>query len=376
MLQNTTTNTELETVAIETITDAKLEIANEAAAETEQAAQRIHASVLIPAGHRVVVNDPILHVKNLTLWSNQMGVNLAEGKVARTITEQGVIKAAFNVLSDFRTKADVVPVHDQNGLFQMKYSWDQLTSMPDNANIGVVNALYTGECATEIVGFENAKANAVTNAKNDAQALAAKRCWFRIGMVGGQLKIEKRLVNLDAAPDEGDEVTHMRRQIMRAIATQLLLTSEATDQPLLFKWEYQFGFVAAWYIGQFLKPAKIAYEEAREHMASSQLYKREVRFRVSTSDQPNGQAPVKKVVTTSNGNITETVQPVVATGTLVKNKEGGMIDLAKPELLGHDIARWLTPTMPYAGPTWVITAEGLDDLVAYFQRNRLYAEVR
>lgn len=370
-----TKNTELETVAIETITDAKLEIANEAAEEQEVTATRTHASVLIPAGNRVVVNDPILHVKNLTLWSNQMGVNLAEGKAARTITEQGVIKAAFNVLSDFRTKADVVPVFDQMGLFQLKASWEQLTSMPDNANVGVVNAAYTGELAGEIVGFENSKANAIANAKNEAQALAAKRCWFRIGLASGQLKIEKRLVNLDAAPDEGDEVTHMRRQIMRATATKLLLESEATGTPLLFKWEYQFGFVAAWYIGQFLKPAKVAYEEARSHMASSKIYKQEVRFRVAMAEQPDGVAPVKKVVATNNGARTESNVPVTTGTTTVLNKDGGLIDLANPELVGHSLTRWITPSMPYAGADLVIAQDNLMDLVGYIQRRKMYVEI-
>ena len=370
-----TPETDVETVAIEQITDLKLEVANEAAQETEIARQRVHASELISASSRLTVQDPILHVSNLTLWSNQMGVNLAEGKAARTVTEQGVIKAAFNVLSDFRTKADVVPVFDQNGLFQLKSSWAQLASMPDNANIGVVNALYTGEFADEIVGFLNSKANALANAKNEAQKLAATRCWFRIGVSAGQLKIEKRLVNLDAAPDEGDEVTHMRRQIMRATATKLLLESEATGTPLLFKWEYQFGFVAAWYIGQFLKPAKVAFEEARTHMASSQIYKKEVRFRTSLAEQPDGTVPVKKTVATNNGARTETVVSMAPSGTLVLNKDGGMIDLADPALVGHTVTRWITPTMPYAGIDLTIAAENIMDLVGLFQRRHLYADV-
>jgi hypothetical protein len=343
--------------------------------ETEAPAEetlRVHASELIPAGFKLVVADPILHVRNLTLWSNQMGVNLAEGKKARIISEPGKIKAALNILCDWRTKADFLAVSDQDGLFQLKTSFDELASrVGDTENIGTVNALYTGKFAGNIVGFENAKAAAIEGATNELEIASAKTCWFRMGFVGGQLKISKRLVNLPAEKTEGDEVTHMRRQIMRSAAVRDLLDSEANGTPILFKWSYQFGFVAAWYIGQFLKTVKEAYADARSHTISAQVYKQEARFRASLNEQ--GQAPAKTVVTATNGVRTAAeVAPAKAEGTLVLNHDGGMIDLAAN--IGKHLTRWIGQ-IPFAGPDLFIAEGNLTDLVEYLNRRRMSVDI-
>jgi hypothetical protein len=368
MTQNTTTTPE-NAVAIETITDAKLEIANEelADATTEQAAttNRTHASELIPAGSRLVVSDDILHVTNLTIWSNQMAVNLAEGKKARVITEQSKIKAAFNVLSDWRL-GEFLHVIDQNGLLQIKPSFTAMAAMEDNANVGVVNAQYTGTYAKEIVGFDDAVREAILKTENEAQALAAGKAWYRVGMVAGQLKLEKRLVNLAAKADEGDEVTHMRKQIMRAAVIRDLLVAEAEGTPLLFKWEYQFGYVAAWYIRQFMLGAKEAYEQSRIHQISAKIYKQEVRFRVSLADQPEGVVPSQTIVTTNAGQKTVEVKPLSSGSTVVELRDGGNVDLN--DIVGHKISLW-TGRMPWNGPIMVVMTKNLQDTADYILRN-------
>ena len=330
---------------------------------------RLHSSALIPAGSKMVIQDKILHTRNVTVWSNMLGVNLAEGKKARVITENMVIKAAFNVLQDWRTKADFLAVEDGAGLFQMKNSFVQLADMPDNANIGVVNARYTGKFAGDILGFENSKKAAIASAKNELQATAAMGCWFRLGISGGQVKIEKRLVNLPATPDEGDEVTHMRRQIMRAIAVHELLVSEKSGTPVIFNWSgnYDTGYAASWFIQQMQKPAKVAYEDSLIHQASSQLYKKEVRFRASLADQPEGTVPVKYVVSTDNGKQTKSTTAIANLDPMVYTVDGNKVDLhtAIGKNVRYYMGSWMRPE-----PDEKLEESNFNDVVARIHRLR------
>jgi hypothetical protein len=335
---------------------------------------------LIAAGSKLVVTDPILHVANLTIWSNQLGVNLAEGKRATVINEGGKIKAALNVLSQWRTNADFIKLSDMDGLFRMNYTWDELASrIGDTKDAGVVNAQYyflAGEFAKDIVAFEDVVLEAVAKATNGLQAAEAKKTWYRLSFTGGQLKIEKKLVNLPYKAGEGkgyNSPSHMRNQIMRSAVIVDLLHSERTGTPLMFAWDYNFGFKVSYYIARFQEPVKVAYETARSHQISAQLRQRDNQFRQSIAKTPEGVAPVRTVVTVANGVGVRTEKPVSSGKTEVPVLGGGSIKLE--EHIGRRIAKWVSEYVPFSGPVVTIYESNLQDTADNIMRLHLMVEL-
>jgi hypothetical protein len=335
--------------------------------------QKVHSSSLIPAGHKLVVNDEILHTKNVTVWSNQMAVNLCEGKKARLIENNGITKAAFNILSKWRTSAESFPETDENGLFYLTQSFDQLTSMiGDSDDCGYVNGAYTGKYAPYIVNFAEILAD--THDDNPVAAMYAKKAWMRLGMVNGQLKVVKVLKLVAYTPDEDTSrfgVQHNRNAIYQSAALVALLTSEATGVPVLFKWKYNFGYVAAWYIQQFLKTTKQAYEDARAHTVSSQIRKTEMRYQASI--EKNGGVELRKLQVSTNNGVQEAVTIAPLTADALTLIDGTKVPVES--LLGHVVRRWITPAMPYIAPDFPVNERTSADLVSMVKRLHLLVEI-
>ncbi len=234
---------------------------------------------LIGKGQRVSVTEQIPHLQNLTFFSGMALVNGAEGKRGKLITEHGTLIGIIKTILDF-SMGDYLPVVDQGGLLQLKTSFVSLASAKgDIENIGVVNAQYTGKYANRIVGLANV-ALAAEGADELDVAMAAN-AWYRLGWIGGQIKITKHLVNVDAKADESDEITHMRKQLFRALGARALLESEASGTPLVLKWNWNNATEVAYYVSQFALGTKERFENKRAHIAKQRVYKSDVRTSIA-----------------------------------------------------------------------------------------------
>ena len=249
--------------------------------ETETTVKTNAMLELIPAGQRVSITEQIPHVKNLTFFSGMALLNGAEGKRGRVISEHGTVMAIIKGILDLSVMGDgYLPVTDEAGLLQLKVSFNGLaTAETDIENIGVVNARYTGKFADRIVGLSNVAAPA--EGADDLDIAMATGAWYRLAWIGGQIKISKKLVNVDAKADEGDEITHMRKQLYRALGNRALLLSEANDQPIVLRWSWLNAREIAYYVGQFALDTKARFEQKREHVAKQQVYKSDVRTDIS-----------------------------------------------------------------------------------------------
>jgi hypothetical protein len=266
---------------------------------------------LIGAGQRMTVTEVIPHVSNLTFFSNMALINGAEGKRGKMITEHGTIMGVIKAILDFSVQGDgYLPVIDEAGLLQLKVSFTSMAKANDDIeNVGVVNAQYTGKFADRIVGLSKVAAPAEGADELDI-AMAAKG-WYRLGWIGGQLKIVKHLVNCTAHADESDEVTHMRKQLYRALGAHALLQSEVTGTPIVLKWNFLNARELAYYVKQFTLSTKERFEQKREHIAKQRVYKSDVRTEISIqkSEEVSGEAFTPKTymirVRGENGEVSE-----------------------------------------------------------------------
>jgi hypothetical protein len=286
-ITNEPTDENFETLEIEQLESAypnsEQEISmNDTTTATPETVVRTNAMLdLIGKGQRISVSEQIPHVKNLTFFTGMALVNGAEGKRGKLITEHGTVIGVLKTILDFSLgEGAYLPVIDEAGKLQLRVSFNSMANADgDIENIGVVNASYTGKFADRIVGLSNVALAAEGSDELDV-AMAAK-AWYRVGWIGGQIKITKHLVNVDAAADESDDITHMRKQLFRALGTRALLNSEATDTPLVLKWNFLQGNEVAYYVKQFALGTKERFEQKREHIAKQLVYKSDVRTSVA-----------------------------------------------------------------------------------------------
>jgi hypothetical protein len=281
---------------------------------------------LIGAGQRMTVTEEIPHVKNLTFFSGMALINGAEGKRGKMVTEHLKVVGILKTILDFSVASEgaYLPVIDQEGLLQLKVTFNAMANAADDIdNIGVVNAQYTGKYADRIVGLSNVAMPTADDADELDVAMAAQ-AWYRLGWVGGQIKIQRHLVNVDAKADESDDITHMRKQLYRAIAARTLLQSEATDTPIVLKWGWLNSTEIAYYVKQFSLGTKERYEQKREHIAKQQVYKSDVRTSIA----------IQKIEEAG-----EVFTP--KTQTVRVRTEGGTIETDVNTLIGQQYVRFL-----------------------------------
>lgn len=357
-------NNEFDAAAIEreaqwSDADLKAAMATTPEGEAKQSNRR-HLSADLPAGSQLVIEDPILHVANMTFKSGQILLNAVDDKFTeghKTIKDPAILEAMMIVLEQLR-EAGTPPVLteeeaktynkgkawasmdrkivDGEGLFQLKYTYAELAVRPESVdNIGYVHSDYMGKYAHNVVGLKSVQDEIADHVTGEDETDFDKGNligWWSIRWDHGAhtMKLQRKLHNLDAKANESDAITQMRKTISRNEAFRLIYQAESTHSSLLMDWSnnYNFGYLADFWFHTFQKPTKEAFLEGLVRIEAKKAYKTQVRLNVAANEQAMGvRKPVeRKVIESLAGEqvIIPVQAKVVTTITLV---DGQVVDL-------------------------------------------------